>query len=74
VTGAERSDTALTGLTRSAIRGTSRHTGLALAGETALTAWRTGGYWSPHVVNLGSANQHPTLQQVKAILASFGLL
>jgi heptosyltransferase-1 len=38
------------------------------------TAWRTGGYWSPHVVNLGSANQHPTLQQVKAILASFGLL
>ena len=38
------------------------------------TAWRTGGYWSPRVVNLGSANQHPTLQQVKAILAGFGLL
>ncbi len=38
------------------------------------TAWRTGGYWSPRVVNLGSAAQHPTLQQVKATLASFGLL
>jgi heptosyltransferase-1 len=38
------------------------------------TAWRTGGYWSPHVVNLGSAGQHPTLQQVKATLAGFGLL
>ncbi len=38
------------------------------------TAWRTGGYWSPRVVNLGSANQHPTLQQVKATLAGFGLL
>ncbi|QIE24739.1 Lipopolysaccharide heptosyltransferase 1 [Caballeronia sp. SBC2] len=38
------------------------------------TAWRTGGYWSPRVVNLGSASQHPTLQQVKATLASFGLL
>ena len=37
------------------------------------TAWRTGGYWSPNVVNLGGANQHPTLQQVKATLASFGL-
>jgi heptosyltransferase-1 len=38
------------------------------------TAWRTGGYWSPNVVNLGSASQHPTLQQVKAALAGFGLL
>ena len=38
------------------------------------TAWRTGGYWSPRVVNLGSASQHPTLQQVKATLAGFGLL
>jgi heptosyltransferase-1 len=38
------------------------------------TAWRTGGYWSPHVVNLGSAGQHPTLSQVKAALAGFGLL
>ena len=38
------------------------------------TAWRTGGYWSPQVVNLGSASQHPKLQQVKATLAGFGLL
>lgn len=38
------------------------------------TAWRTGGYWSPHVVNLGNASEHPTLQQVKATLAGFGLL
>jgi len=38
------------------------------------TAWRTGGYWSPQVVNLGSANQHPTLGAVKASLAGFGLL
>nr|WP_228874876.1 lipopolysaccharide heptosyltransferase I [Paraburkholderia saeva] len=38
------------------------------------TAWRTGGYWSPNVVNLGTAGQPPTLQQVKAALAGFGLL
>ena len=38
------------------------------------TAWRTGGYWSPNVVNLGTAGQPPTLQQVKATLAGFGLL
>jgi heptosyltransferase-1 len=38
------------------------------------TAWRTGGYWSPQVVNLGSANHHPTLAEVKATLAGFGLL
>ncbi|WP_176929044.1 lipopolysaccharide heptosyltransferase I [Paraburkholderia lycopersici] len=38
------------------------------------TAWRTGGYWSPHVVNLGTAGQPPTLAQVKGALASFGLL
>jgi heptosyltransferase-1 len=38
------------------------------------TAWRTGGYWSPRVVNLGSANHHPTLAEVKAALAGFGLL
>jgi heptosyltransferase-1 len=37
------------------------------------TAWRTGGYWSQEVVNLGSANHHPTLKEVKATLASFGL-
>ncbi len=38
------------------------------------TAWRTGGYWSPDVINLGTAGQPPTLQQVKAALAGFGLL
>ena len=38
------------------------------------TAWRTGGYWSPRVVNLGSAGDPPTLQQVKTALAGFGLL
>lgn len=38
------------------------------------TAWRTGGYWSPNVINLGTAGQPPTLQQVKAALAGFGLL
>ncbi|MGH8778867.1 lipopolysaccharide heptosyltransferase I [Paraburkholderia sp.] len=38
------------------------------------TAWRTGGYWSPNVVNLGTAGQPPTLQQVRATLAGFGLL
>ncbi|HEV3430256.1 MAG TPA: lipopolysaccharide heptosyltransferase I [Paraburkholderia sp.] len=38
------------------------------------TAWRTGGYWSPNVVNLGTAGQPPTLAQVKGALAGFGLL
>jgi heptosyltransferase I len=38
------------------------------------TAWRTGGYWSPRVVNLGTAGAAPTLQQVKTALAGFGLL
>jgi heptosyltransferase-1 len=38
------------------------------------TAWRTGAYWSSRVVNLGDASQHPTLQQVKATLAGFGLI
>lgn len=38
------------------------------------TAWRTGGYWSPRVVNLGTAGDPPTLRQVKAALAGFGLL
>jgi heptosyltransferase-1 len=38
------------------------------------TAWRTGGYWSPNVVNLGTAGAVPTLQQVKTALAGFGLL
>jgi heptosyltransferase-1 len=38
------------------------------------TAWRTGGYWSPEVVNLGSGGMPPTLQQVKSALAGFGLI
>ncbi|ACC71441.1 lipopolysaccharide heptosyltransferase I [Paraburkholderia phymatum] len=38
------------------------------------TSWRTGGYWSPNVVNLGTAGQPPTLQQVKSALTGFGLL
>lgn len=38
------------------------------------TAWRTGGYWSPQVVNLGTGGAPPTLQQVKSALAGFGLL
>jgi heptosyltransferase I len=38
------------------------------------TAWRTGGYWSPNVINLGTAGQPPTLQAVKRALAGFGLL
>ncbi|RKP50836.1 lipopolysaccharide heptosyltransferase I [Trinickia fusca] len=38
------------------------------------TAWRTGGYWSPRVVNLGTAGAPPTLPQVKSALAEFGLL
>jgi heptosyltransferase-1 len=38
------------------------------------TAWRTGGYWSPRIVNLGTGGAAPTLQQVKSALAGFGLL
>ncbi|MEK7888697.1 lipopolysaccharide heptosyltransferase I [Burkholderia contaminans] len=38
------------------------------------TAWRTGGYWSPNVVNLGTAGQPPSIAQVKSALAGFGLL
>jgi heptosyltransferase-1 len=38
------------------------------------TAWRTGGYWSPNVINLGTAGHPPTLQAVKEALAGFGLL
>ena len=38
------------------------------------TAWRTGGYWSSNVVNLGTAGKPPTLQEVKSTLAGFGLL
>lgn len=38
------------------------------------TAWRTGGYWSPQVVNLGDGGPPPSLQQVKSALAGFGLI
>lgn len=38
------------------------------------TAWRTGGYWSPRVVNLGDGGPPPSLQQVKSALAGFGLI
>ncbi|KVP82483.1 lipopolysaccharide heptosyltransferase I [Burkholderia ubonensis] len=38
------------------------------------TAWRTGGYWSPNVANLGTAGQPPSIAQVKSALAGFGLL
>ncbi len=38
------------------------------------TAWRTGGYWSPNVVNLGTAGQPASLAQVQTALAAFGLL
>jgi heptosyltransferase-1 len=38
------------------------------------TAWRTGGYWSPNVVNLGTAGQPASLAQVQAALEAFGLL
>ena len=38
------------------------------------TAWRTGGYWSPKVVNLGEGGPPPSLQQVKSALAGFGLI
>jgi heptosyltransferase-1 len=38
------------------------------------TSWRTGGYWSPAVINLGAAGQPPELRQVTHALAGFGLL
>nr|WP_218884095.1 lipopolysaccharide heptosyltransferase I [Burkholderia guangdongensis] len=38
------------------------------------TSWRTGGYWSPNVVNLGTAGQPPSISQVKSALSGFGLL
>jgi heptosyltransferase-1 len=38
------------------------------------TAWRTGGYWSPAIVNLGTAGASPGLADVKRALAGFGLL
>lgn len=38
------------------------------------TAWRTGGYWSPCVVNLGGADQPLQLEEVKQALRGLGLL
>ncbi len=38
------------------------------------TAWRTGGYWSPCIVNLGSAAKPPQLDEVKQTLMELGLL
>jgi heptosyltransferase-1 len=38
------------------------------------TAWRTGGYWSPSIVNLGTAGKPPALAEVRRVLAGFGLL
>ena len=37
------------------------------------TSWRTGGYWSPQVINLGG-RVSPTLDQVRQALTLFGLL
>ena len=37
------------------------------------TAWRTGGYWSPRIVNLGGAGRLPTCDEVAHALAGFGL-
>lgn len=38
------------------------------------TAWRTGGYWSPDIVNLGTADAPPTLEAVQHTLKGFGVL
>ncbi|WJF89573.1 lipopolysaccharide heptosyltransferase I [Paraburkholderia bonniea] len=38
------------------------------------TAWRTGGYWSPEIINLGGAGREPRLSQVLSALADLGLL
>jgi heptosyltransferase-1 len=38
------------------------------------TAWRTGGYWSPAIVNLGGAAHHPTLADVQRALDGLGVL
>lgn len=38
------------------------------------TAWRTGGYWSQKVIEIGAANRPPHLVDVKRALAGFGLL
>jgi heptosyltransferase-1 len=38
------------------------------------TSWRTGGFWSPKVVEFGSAGKPPHLLEVKRALNGFGLL
>lgn len=38
------------------------------------TAWRTGGYWSPHIIHLGSKAKPAQLDEVKQALNRFGLL
>lgn len=38
------------------------------------TAWRTGGYWAPNIVNLGSAQHPPKMDDVRRALVDFGLL
>ncbi|MGI4815201.1 MAG: lipopolysaccharide heptosyltransferase I [Janthinobacterium lividum] len=38
------------------------------------TAWRTGGYWSPRIVNLGLGGGPPAVSEVKRALTGFGLL
>jgi heptosyltransferase-1 len=37
------------------------------------TAWRTGGYWSPNIVNLGTAGAPPTVGEVQRALTRFGV-
>jgi heptosyltransferase-1 len=38
------------------------------------TSWRTGGYWTPSVHDLGSADAHPTSAQVLDALRALGVL
>lgn len=38
------------------------------------TAWRTGGYWSSDIVNLGTAGAPPAVEAVQRALTDFGVL
>ncbi|UAW63706.1 lipopolysaccharide heptosyltransferase I [Mycoavidus sp. HKI] len=38
------------------------------------TAWRTGGYWAPDIINLGGAQQPARLADVRRALVDFGVL
>ncbi|PLT16956.1 MULTISPECIES: lipopolysaccharide heptosyltransferase I [Ralstonia] len=38
------------------------------------TSWRTGGYWTPNVHDLGSADAHPTSAQALDALCALGVL